>query len=301
MNKMTITLSKLDGVVVNTTPLDSTVDNLAAALTLNAELMQLGYIMSETLLTATKQLSNNNLTLFAQELITTLRQRKGAHINYTPMYPNFPRQVIDISDMELYLNAITHYWSLGQWLPDTDKLPRHYAFEATKFQEIALTTDNQVKGIFTALLASNDSLSDTDKKILEWFMLNLPKDQRIFPEVIPFAENKCVVAAIMLAQSQDISPLVKSATDILRIATYLSEGDISLATNTTFISLPRQLRKNLSLQLERVINEEDIGRHRNKWVRLFHNLHVGDYSKKVYSIAKNGQKQSNIRELLWAN
>ena len=26
------------------------------------------------------------------------------------MYPNFPKQVMEASDLELYLNAITHYW-----------------------------------------------------------------------------------------------------------------------------------------------------------------------------------------------
>ena len=56
--------------------------------------------------------------------------------------------------------------------------------------------------------------------------------------------------------------------------------------------MPRALRRRLLAQLTRVINEEDIGRHRNKWVRLFHNLHVGDYSSKLFKIAqkvRNGE------------
>jgi len=115
--------------------------------------------------------------------------------------------------------------------------------------------------------------------------LNYPQSELTFPEIIPFQENKSVAAAILLAQDKDITPLIANTTDVLRIVTYLSEGDVSLASNTKFISLPRSLRKKIIAQLERVISEEDIGRHKNKWKALLHGLHVGDYSKKVYSIA----------------
>ena len=94
------------------------------------------------------------------------------------------------------------------------------------------------------------------------------------------------MAALLLAQSKDISHLIKTATDILRIVTYIAGGDVSLAPNTKFCSLPRKIRKQLVGELARVINEEDIGRHKNKWAKLFHNLHVGEYSDKVYAIAQ---------------
>ncbi len=305
LNKNTIALNKLDAVVFDGTILDAgitektkiytaPIDNFVAALTLNAELMNLGFIMSAQLLNTAKTLSEVQLTRLAQELIPPLQKRKGSHVNYQPMYPNFPEQMIDASDVELYFNAIRHYWSAGQWTPNYRALPRAYAFEANKFIEIGLTTNTEINAIFTKLLQSNDSIAEDDKQTLEWFMLNVDNTQLIFPGDIPFAENKCIIAAILLAQDKDISPLVKTATDILRIATYLSEGDVSLAQNVQYVSLPRSLRKTLTLQLARVINEEDIGRHRNKWVRLFHNLHVGEYSEKVYAIAKKARNNQAL-------
>ena len=305
MNKNTIALNKLDCIILDETALNThtkeqtktnnaPIDNFAVALTLNAELINLGFIMSAPLLNTTKTLSEDQLTFLAEELIPTLRARKGAHVNYQPMYPNFPKQVIDAWDVELYFNAIRHYWSMGQWSPNYPTLPKAYAFETSKLIEIGLATDTEVNAIFTKLLQSNDSISEDDKQILEWFMLNVDNAALAFPEDIPFAENKCIIAAILLAQNKDISSLVKTATDILRIATYLSEGDVSLAQNTKFISLPRTLRKTLTLQLARVINEEDIGRHRNKWVRLFHSLHAGEYSEKVYAIAKKARNNQAL-------
>ena len=36
----------------------------------------------------------------------------GAHIQFAPMYPNFPQQMMDLSDADLYINAIIHYVTL---------------------------------------------------------------------------------------------------------------------------------------------------------------------------------------------
>jgi len=201
------------------------------------------------------------------------------------MYPNFPEQVMSASEIELYSNALNHYRENGQWQPQYHQLAKPYAFELSKFKEISLADESTFKQIFTQLLMSNDSLSEGDKATIEWFMLNYQSSELKFPDDIPFQENKCVVAAILLAKNKDITPLVKNTTDVLRIVTYLSEGDVSLASNTKFVSLPRSLRKELIKQLERVISEEDIGRHKNKWKALLHSLHVGDYSEKVFSIA----------------
>lgn len=282
MNKQKIAIKKLGALVLEAKGDEI---NQSAALSLNAELMNLGFIMSKALLEKVKSLPITTIKSIADDLIHELRQLKGGHVQHKPMYPNFPEQVMEASDLELYSNALVHYWTYGQWKPDYAKLPRTYVFESTKYKEIGLASEDSFKAVFTQLLMSNDSLSEEDKQIIEWFMLNYPESALAFPDDIPFMENKSVVAAILLACDKDITPLVKTTTDVLRIATYLSEGDLSLAENTKFVSLPRRLRKKLVKQLDHVITEEDIGRHKNKWKALLHNLHVGDYSDKAYKIA----------------
>ena len=49
-----------------------------------------------------------------------------------------PRQVIEASDEELYLNAMTHYWTYGTWKPKFEKHPRLPSFEQVNFKEIKL-------------------------------------------------------------------------------------------------------------------------------------------------------------------
>ncbi len=286
MNKQKIAIKKLGALIIDSNENGDDATNKLLTLSLNAEMMNLGFIMSETLCNSVNKLKVEQINRLADELITELRELKGAHVSHKLMYPNFPDQVIEASNLELYTNALTHYWSSGLWLPEYQSLSKPYAFETTKFKEISLTDEDAFKNVFTQLLLSNDSLSEEDKAIVEWFMLNYPQAELIFPEIIPFQENKSVAAAILLAQDKDITPLIATTTDVLRLVTYLSEGDVSLASNSKFISLPRSLRKKIVAQLERVISEEDIGRHKNKWKALLHGLHVGDYSKKVYSVAR---------------
>lgn len=292
INKQAIALKKRHGVVIEANDNQS---NLTHALTLNAEMLQLGYCLSQAALTRIASLSVAEIGKLAGQVLCALREFKGANVSYHPMYPGFPQQVIEASQLALYQTALQHYWSNGSWRPEYGRWFRAASEEVTKPIAIDLVGESTFIGVFTQLLESNESLCDADKNIVEWFLLHYPLDQLDVPEDIPFAENKCIVAAYLLAQDKDISALVKTATDILRIVTYLSEGDISLATNTQFISLPRVMRKKIVLALQKVINEEDIGRHRKKWVRLFHGLHVGEYSETVYAIAKKAREGESLQ------
>ena len=109
-------------------------------------------------------------------------------------------------------------------------------------------------------------------------------------------ENLCYMAGVLLLRKKkSVLGLLKTATDVLRVATYLSDGDISLAANTKFKSLPRRIRRELVAVLNNVATEEDIARHAGKWIRLFHSLHVGEYgSEKLYQIAKKVRNNEHI-------
>lgn len=270
--KTRICVKKLGGVLLP--PGDA--DNSPLAATLAASMMSLGFVPSRELYAALASSSEKTLATFQGEVIPLLRELKGAHVEHEPLYPNFPAQVMEASAVELYLNAIAHYWSSGTWKPDYEKLPRELRFEETKFRELGLVSQEDYLAVFPRLLSSNDSLSKEDRGYIEHFMVEEP--EITFPETIPFKETMCVVAGMFLRAGKDISPLVKTATDVLRVVTYLNEGDVSLAENTRFKSMPRAQRRQVVALLDEVANEEDIDRHRGKWVRLFHSLHVSEYA-----------------------
>ncbi|KKK96811.1 hypothetical protein LCGC14_2659020, partial [marine sediment metagenome] len=291
--KNKISIKYANGLVLTSTTrlkkLEATNDALTA--TIVAEMMRYGFCVSQELHGTLRVLSETSLTEVYNSVIPVLKEMKGADVDYTPMYPNFPQQVMEASELELFINAICHYWTFGEWKPEYLKLPREVSLERGKFREIGWITEEEFNNIFTQILSSKDSISDADKKTVAWFIDHLPA----LPNMeIPFKENLCTVAGILFEKDKDISNLIKTATDVLRIATHLSGGDISLAENTKFKSLPRKQRKVLVAALERVATEEDINRHRGKWVKLFHSLHVGEYSSKLWQMAKKVRNNQKI-------
>ena len=174
-----ITISKLNALSI----IGGNGDNKSLALSLNANLLGLGYIMSERLFNAVKGMNNVDAGDLYTDVIDVLRDIKGDYI-YTPMYPNFPEQVMEATEHELFLNAIMHYWTSGEWKPNYDKKPRANVFEHSDLVELDLATEDDVAGIFTSLLASNASISEGDKDILVWLIDNY--GNLVFPDVIPF-------------------------------------------------------------------------------------------------------------------
>jgi len=288
IENLQISVKKLRAIVVRS----SDQSNREAAGALNFAMNKIGFIMNQELFEAVGSLPLEDIKALANPLLHVLRVEKGADVNYDPMYPNFPDQVFEMSDMRLYLNAVVHYWTGGLWTPSFEKELRAVAVEPVNLITIGLATDADFAGVFTKLLSSKDSLSQTDLRIVDWFLTTQSKLQ--YPEEIPFKETLCSVAGTLLNQGKDISNLVSNATDVLRIMTKLSGGDVSLAANTKFKSLPRKHRKILTMALEKVASLEDLQRHKEKWVRALHSLHVGDYSKKMFSVAKKLRENKKV-------
>lgn len=289
--KTKIGITKLNGIVIPSIEGEQS-DNINLAATINASFMSMGYIVSQDLFCALQHLSESQLKTIHSTVLPILQHAKGADVKHTPMYVNFPQEVIEADEVMLYMNAILHYWSAGQWKPESEVIAKRYAYENVQFIELGIIKDEDIDGVLTSILSSTDSISGSDKAIVEWFLTN--SSTLLFPEEIPFKENLCLVAANMIERDLPINDLVSNAVDVLRVVTHMNGGDVSLAANTKFKSLPRKTRKLLCSALEGVANEEDLNRHRGKFVKLFHNLHVGDYSDKLYNLIKKARNNEKV-------
>ncbi len=161
---------------------------------------------------------------------------------------------------------------------------RQNVLGATKLKTIGLTTETDVLESLKNLLKAKTSLSETHKECLELFFVNMKsRSEEILPEVFPFKENMAVVSALLMKTKvfaeEKIETWVKTSTDVLRIATAISQGDVSLATKTKYKLGNRERRLVMSL-LNSVENaKEDMLRHRSKWLRLGEYLHLGAFKK----------------------
>lgn len=242
----------------------------------------LGYTFSKELFETLQTLTRDDLQKFYLELISMLKEMVGANVVYSPMYPNFPESVMEADYIDLFINAIIHYWSEGTLYPYEEKNERLPLFEETKIKVIDLGTVEDLYDIFNNLCQSKTSISQIDKRDLEWIFKNM---QVKFPDEILLKENVALIGKLYLenyplATAKDIQKYFKTATDVLRLITAMSEGDISLATNTKFRSFKRKERR---LLLELLQNcgaiEEDMLRYKNKWIRVGERLHPTEYSE----------------------
>lgn len=161
----------------------------AMAMSLNAELMQLGFTFTADALEALMNSSEAHIGRLYFDIIPELKNRMGANRKFKAFWKNFPQDVMNASDFKLWSAATAHYWSLGHWEPkDIDDCSRGYAFEHTVFTPVSLGKEEDLQEIFTNLLSANGSITPEHKETLVFFFKNY--DNLKFPETITFKENR---------------------------------------------------------------------------------------------------------------
>lgn len=257
--------------------------------TMTKNIETLGYTFSNQLFNKLKTLTKEELFEIYKELVSELKKNIGADVQYNPMYPNFPESVMEENEMQLYMNAIVHYWSYGTILPCEEKNERLPLFDETKVKVIDSGKWEDLYEIFDNLCRSKTSISQTDKEDLAWIMKN---SNVKFPDEIPLKENVALIGKIYvesnpLATADKLQKYFKTATDVLRLITAMSDGDISLATNTKYRSFKRKERRLLLELLDNCGNiQEDMLRYKNRWIRVGERLHPGEYKTGRYDNAR---------------
>lgn len=261
--------------------------SIDTAVQIQMEAMKLGFIFTEE---AANSMAQNVPAV--KEILSELSKLVGADKVWQPFYSNFPEEVFNASEIELFMNAISHYWTSGSWRPEITrkKIPSNIA-EDVKLKKIGLIDQDSFLRIFTSLVGSNGSLTEYDKNVISFFFDEYEEETLIsyMPNKIPFKETLCQVVALAhdKGMKQLIKVGVKTTVDVLRVATFMSGGDVSLAKSTKFKLKSSQRRLIVEL-LNEVVSEEDVARHPRIWNKLFHLLHIksNDYaSVKLKEIA----------------
>lgn len=250
--------------------------------TMNKNIEVFGYTMSETLFDKLVHMKAKNREVVYDTLVSGLKEITGADKVYNPMYPNFPESVMEKDDFELYFNAIVHYWSFGTLLPYEEKEERAPLFNTAKVKVLEAGSFDDLNNIFNNLCASKTSLSKSD---VDDMIFTLNSAKVTLPDEIPFKENAACVCRLLIDTGVDTDgslckKYVKTATDVLRLITAMSDGDVSLAENTKFRNLKRSERRIIMNLLAGCGNAaEDMSRYACKWIRVGEKLHPGEFAK----------------------
>lgn len=282
----------------------------------------LGFCMSATLIEACKHLSLSELGDLKTLLFNCLAQEKGAHQKLTPMYPDFPRQVMEMSEAELYLKAMLHYFSSGKYMPGKQKklfglIPvpqRAPLIETPELLPLDLSTFEDFELKFKQLLSANSSTSAVDKEDIAAYIDFYDGDiERFLPAQIAHRENKAFILAQLVGRTDfgaDAITLLAlkycdTSTDVLRLAVALSGGDVSLAEPVKFKTFKRSVRRLLLTLLESQFNSvEDMLRWKDRWIRLGEKLHPGEFKDKfprsfdAFNVLRNGLPSNTFNSRL---
>jgi hypothetical protein len=256
--------------------------NVLASLQKNLE--ALGFLLAEDVVERLKTMSPLQADAFYQRLVKDLRSMVGAQRPFNPMYPNFPRQVMEMTEAALYFNAILYYWTLER--PGYEKEEREPLKDRPKYRIIRLGNREDFEGIFTLLAKSKSPYSTQDRDDVKWFVAQYRDGiRRLLPDKIPSKENLAVLGAELIRNTSDgdaiLGGFVKTATDVLRLAVAMSGGDVSFAEPCKFSKFRRAERALLLGWVERAGNRtEDMLRWKERWVRLGERLHPGEYANR---------------------
>ncbi len=259
--------------------------------TIMKNIENLGYTFSQEVFDVLRTYSDDELVEFYFELESTLVELVGANAEYMPMYADFPMGVMDADSAELYINAMMHYWSDGTLYPERHKKGgkcRLPLFEETRVRVITLGNSDNVKQIFENICMSRTSISETDKEDIAYLFEN---ENMKLPDEIPHKENAAYIAALYLQKNPlasvgEIRKYIKTATDVLRLVTAMSDGDVSLAENTRYKSFSRRQRRMIMELLSGCSNiEEDMLRYKERWIRIGERIHPSEFDSSRYTLA----------------
>lgn len=283
------------------------------ALSFSSMMMEYGYIPSNEMFFDLCLLTpSENTTKLFESIDSSLESITGKKMvrNARIFYNTFPE--VDYSLFEQRILAIIHYFSHGTFYPSNFnkadvKKTRIDSF--SKYKELSfISYQNMMDYTQGVILCAKNSLPVDDLE----FVKNMTKYafDNLYPkwEMVNFELTKCLpnitCKETLATYIGVILPFVRSAsvdtrvkltvTDILRIATAISGGDVSLAANTKF-KLNKPIRRGLCELLKGTnLKKEDLLLHKNKWIKLFHNLHIGDYGQDLFDFARSIRENEKI-------
>lgn len=286
-------------VVVPTTELDSedihVPAGMVAAFLRNVE--TLGFQFAPEVIKQILTLTESEFKAWAVDVIAVLKETKGANFTYSPMYPNFPTQVAEASDIELYTNALIHYFgdAIGvRIMPVYEKEERFPFYEDTNLATLNLAKDDITESIFANLISAKVSFSDTDTELLEnlYLGIDLFAFVRILDSVeIPNKENFAHLAKIVRGDADYTAALLARATtvtDLLRVGAVYSDAHPSLKDKFRFGKMSRSERRVIVKNLVRLDANymEDFNRNREMWKRFTERLHVSEFAPNDSKLVK---------------
>lgn len=209
--------------------------------------------------------------------ITGSDRNMGDHI----VYKNFPKEALQMDQATQIFHQFLIYWGVPYDALREPEAPRPPLGDVKKLKVLALADSRTSDKIYANLVAMRNRWTDNQAV---WAAKLVGNRNAIVMSEFGFKENGITLAAANFDRMEfDAS----SGTDVLRLCSALSQGDISLREKVKFRSFKRSERRRLLTALDSQKNlAEDFASRPEQWKRLLERLRPGDYKfenvKKAY-------------------
>jgi hypothetical protein len=197
------------------------------------------------------------------------------------VYKNFPQEVLDKDAAAYWIPQILMYWGFSKEFFTDPVAPRPKMDKQPAVTVLKLAKKDTLQGILDSLVKSSARWKDQEFQEVLFLSDTLPVN---FAK-LAFKENLVKLATHFMTSGRKVN--ITTATDVLRLAAGLSDGDVSLREKFKFKSFKKPMRRFLLGILEGCANlEEDVARRPELFKRLFHNLHAGDFKRSYPRVIK---------------
>lgn len=262
-----------------------------------------GFLLGQDIIDILKNAEYKDIVSWYLENKDYMLEASGLRDNMEPLYKNFPEDVMNTDDYEMYWASLVYYMSHNTISPAEAKL-RPELNEFCNLIPVSVGKEDVLDEVFTNLLSSKVSFGDSDRKDVQYFVENDENFYKNFPASIPNKENLVALTNMVIdrfgysdRKTEALTAVYKTATDVLRLAVALSGGEVSLASKITFKHFNKAERRFLLSLLDNCKNPvEDMLRYKSNWIALGEILHPGDYANRyknaydAFSKVRSGAK-----------
>lgn len=208
--------------------------DLAAALGMN--LAAYGYVFDSETMEKLSAMHKTQLSMLWESIIDGINKYTGIEDfrNSKLFYPNFPEQVMDMSDVDLYLNSLAYYTGYYYFgvdihddlIPDEKKprLPLIEKFPSEK-KVLMMSSADELMTLVSDRIHSM-GINESQEAELRLYAALFPEDMKTIinaPDMFASKENYVKVGDICASNNLiDIKTWFKDAPDVMRYAAYLS-------------------------------------------------------------------------------
>lgn len=253
--------------------------------TIVANLVYYGFTLSKEAFDTLSTLDQTTISEWWRRLEPSLKEITGdsKKMGDFVVYKNFPKEVLDMSQSQYWLAQICMYWGVPNEYFTEEVEERDSILENIDLKALHLVKDGTVQNVLDTIMQAPAKWTQRQFESVMFLVKN--EELNVDITKAPFKENMVNLVSAIFDEGVELN--LKSATDVLRLAIALSDGDVSFDTNSKFRTFNRTERQQLLSMLENSTNlAEDMMRYKGKWKRLMYALHPGDYANKFPGVCE---------------